>query len=88
MTRGEAMRKARKSRGMRIKDLAEVTEIAYETIRRAEVGVGNPSIEIVELCADALFMTIDEYVGHEVRRMNERDEYEEYYRTYRRVSRL
>ena len=71
MTRGEAMRKARLSRGMRLRDLAFVAGAAYETIRRAETDIGNPSIEIVEACADALEMTIDEYVGHEVRRSDD-----------------
>lgn len=71
MTRGEAMRKARLSRGMRIRDLAEVTEIAYNTIQAMECDQRNPSIVIVELCADALEMSVDEYIGHEVRRIDE-----------------
>lgn len=69
MTRGQAMRKARKDAGLRLRDLAFMTEVACETIRRAETDKGNPSIEIVELCADALGISIDEYVGHHKRRI-------------------
>ena len=70
MTRGDAMRKARRSRGLSIKDLANAAGVSKGTIQSMETDVRNPSIVNVELCADALEMSLDEYVGHEVVRHN------------------
>lgn len=65
MTRGEYMRKARLNAGMSIKQLSEASGVARRTIGELERGISLGGWLItIELLADALGLSIDEYVGH------------------------
>lgn len=65
MTRGEYMRKARLNAGMSIKQLSEASGVARRTIGELERGISRGGWLItIELLADALGLSIDEYVGH------------------------
>jgi len=67
MTRGEHMREARLRAGLSLRDLEKISGVQFGTIGRLETGRNNGSIVTVELLADALGITIDEYIGHERR---------------------
>ena len=64
MTPGEAMKFSREKAGLSIKELAEISGIAAPLIGRYERDITTPSLTTVELLADALNISIDEYVGH------------------------
>lgn len=64
MTPGEAMKFSREKAGLSIKELAEISGIAAPLIGRYERDITIPSLTTVELIADALNISIDEYVGH------------------------
>lgn len=66
MTRGEYMRMARKNAGLTQDDLARDAGVYKNTICLLETGRTQGSIETIELLADALGISIDEYVGHKV----------------------
>lgn len=66
MTRGEHMRKARKRAGLTIEQLASRAGCAKNTIARCETQNKTMRIDTIELCADVLGISLDEYVGHEV----------------------
>lgn len=66
MTRGEYMRRARERAGLNIKQLSVLSGISVSSISGIELGKYNGSIATIELLADALGLSIDEYVGHEV----------------------
>jgi len=66
MTRGEAMRAARERAGLSVRALAKRADIAFMTVYRLEKENHNGSITTIELLADALGISIDEYTGHEV----------------------
>ena len=67
MTRGEYMRKARINAGFSIVQLSDMSGIAQNTIslleRKAQRGGW---VDTIEILADALGLSIDEYVGHKV----------------------
>lgn len=63
MTRGEAMRAARKCAGLSLEQLAEKVGVAVNTIGRMERGDSCGSIDTIEWCAGALGITVDEYIG-------------------------
>lgn len=67
MTRGEHMRKARINAGLSIVQLSDMSGIAQNTIgileRKAQRGGW---VDTIEILADALGLSIDEYVGHKV----------------------
>ena len=65
MTRGEHMRKARRKAGLTLRELAQRSGLGYNSISQIELGKREPNIVTAELLADALGLTIDEYVGHE-----------------------
>ena len=67
MTRGEHMREARRKAGLSLRQLEEKSGVHYQTIWRIEQGNNNGTINIIELLADALGMSIDAYTGHEVK---------------------
>lgn len=71
MIQGEAMRRARKAAGLSGRQLAELSGVAHTTIYLLENPHNTRSgmLETVELLADALGLSIDEYVGHEVRKI-------------------
>lgn len=64
MTIGEAARKARVGKGFSIQELSDLSGVTLNSIYRLENDRNTPLISTVELLADALQMSIDEYVGH------------------------
>ena len=67
MTRGEIMRMWREKRGLTQLELAELSGIHQVTISALEIGRNSGgNLDTIELLADALGLSIDEYVGHEV----------------------
>ncbi len=67
-TIGASMRKARKSRGVTMDELSAKSGVAVSTIWRAESDNGYPGVLVLTACADVLGISIDEYIGREVRR--------------------
>lgn len=67
MTSGEAMREARKKAGLTVRELGERSGLHWSMIASLERGVHGPSLTTVEILADALGLSIDEYVGHKVK---------------------
>lgn len=67
-TRGAAMMRARVKAGMSRDDLAEISGVSLSAISNWERDKNAPSVDVLELVADALGLSIDEYVGHKVRR--------------------
>ena len=66
MTRGEIMRMWREKRGLTQCELAELSGVTQKTIWALENNKNNGSVATIELLADALGLSIDEYVGHKV----------------------
>ena len=66
MTIGEAAKQARLRKGFSIQELSEKSGVTLNSIYRLENDRNIPLISTVELLADALGMSIDEYVGHRV----------------------
>ena len=67
MTVGEAMRMAREKANYSRKELSKLSGINAYNIGQYELDRNNPRIDVVELLADALGISIDEYIGHEVK---------------------
>ena len=65
MTRGDYMKAARVAAGMTLRELGAIAGIPYNTINRLEIGTRQGRIDTIEVLADALGLSIDEYVGHE-----------------------
>jgi transcriptional regulator with XRE-family HTH domain len=65
MTRGDYMRKAREDAGLTLRELGAISGISFNTISRYERGLYQGNINNIEILADALGLTIDEFVGHE-----------------------
>lgn len=63
MTRGEHMKEARRNAGLTIRELSAKSYISGTTISRLERSERLGAFETVELLADALGISIDEYVG-------------------------
>ena len=73
MTRGEIMRMWREKRGLSQCELAELSGISQVTISALEKGRNSGgNLDTIELLADALGLSIDEYGGHEVIKHRER----------------
>ena len=73
MTRGETMRKWREKRGLSQIELAKLSGIHQVTISALEKGRNSGgNLDTIELLADALGLSIDAYVGHEVIKHRER----------------
>ena len=72
MTRGETMRMHRKRAGLLQYELADLPGVTQKTIYALEHDKNNGSLTTVELLADALGLSIDEYVGHKVVKCRER----------------
>lgn len=64
MTIGEAMREARKRAGLSQDELATLVGVSQTCLSQYENDMSFPRIDLVEMLADALGITIDEYVGH------------------------
>lgn len=63
MTVGEAVRKARKSKGFTLHKLAEKAGVSPMTISNAEKDRFYPSLLTMVSLADALEISLDELVG-------------------------
>ena len=73
MTRGEIMRMWREKRGLTQPELAKLSGISQVTISALEIGRNSGgNLDTIELLADALGLSIDEYVGHKVIKHKER----------------
>lgn len=69
MTQGEYMRRARQQAGMTAPKLAELSGVSKKTIYELELGhVKYGRLDNIISLVDALGISIDEYIGHEVRR--------------------
>lgn len=68
MTTGEAMRAARKDAGLSQRKLAEAAGVRKNAICQYENDQHAPSLFAVIALADALGLTVDEYIGHRVKR--------------------
>lgn len=66
------MRKWREKKGLSQLELAELSGVTQKTIWALEHDKNNGSVTTVELLADALGLSIDAYVGHEVIKRGER----------------
>lgn len=66
------MRMWREKRGLSQLELAELSGVTQKTIWALEHDKNNGSVTTVELLSDALGLSIDEYVGHEVTKREER----------------
>lgn len=64
MTVGEAMKQAREKAGLTQNALATITGISPTSLNQYERDVYLPRIDAVEMLADTLGISIDEYVGH------------------------
>ena len=69
---GMHMRQARIDAGMTLQELSSKAGIVHSTVSSLETGKRNPSLATVMLLANALGLSIDEYVGHEPK--GERDD--------------
>ena len=73
MTRGETMRMHRERAGLSQPELARLSGISQVTISALEIGRNSGgNLDTIELLADALGLSIDEYVGHKVVKYRER----------------
>lgn len=66
MTRGEYMQMARKRAGFTLDALSKISGVYKNTIHLLEKGKTKGTIETIELLADALGLSVDEYIGHKV----------------------
>lgn len=71
MTRGEYMRRARERAGLTIIQLSKLAGISADCIGK-QLDRNIPHVDSVELLADALGLSIDEYTGHQVVRRQRR----------------
>jgi transcriptional regulator with XRE-family HTH domain len=64
VTYGESARKARLNAGLTMKALGYLSGVDYRTIGRLERDEKLPLLHKIIAVADALGLTIDEYIGH------------------------
>lgn len=58
------MRNARKKAGLTLSKLSRLSGVCCPTISGWEQGKVSPRMDLAEMCADVLGLSIDEYVGH------------------------
>lgn len=61
---GEAAKRARERKELTRKELARRAGVPINVVSRFERGKSDPRLSTVELLADTLGLSIDEYVGH------------------------
>ena len=66
MTIGEAMRASRKKAGLTMRQLSELSGVPEITIGANERGTSIPGVFTVIDLSDALGISVDEYIGHNV----------------------
>lgn len=71
MRRGEAMKNARVKAGLTREELSMKAGLDRSVVGYLEKETHKGYIDTIELLADALGISIDEYIGREVRNMNE-----------------
>lgn len=64
MTVGEAMKKAREEAGLTVSNLSTLSGVATTNIYQYEKDINKPRVDTAEILADALGISIDEYIGH------------------------
>ena len=67
MTQGEHMRKARKDAGLSREKLRDLSGITVLTIRNSETNRVSPTLYTMIRLADALKISIDEYIGRTIK---------------------
>ena len=67
MTVGEAMKRAREKAGLTQGQLSKISGVFSQNISKYELGQALPRVDTAEFLADALGISIDEYIGHEVK---------------------
>ncbi len=72
MTIGEAMKNARQRAGLTQNKLAKISGIPVSCINGYEGDRFIPTVLKVEILADALGISIDEYIGHKVKEGSEK----------------
>lgn len=72
-TIGNNMRLARKKTNLTLMKLAELSGISYQIINRYEIDKTVPGIDKVEILADVLGISIDEYIGHKVKNVVDKE---------------
>lgn len=70
MTIGESMRRAREKAEITAVELSKRSGVDAWSIGQFELDRHLPRIDRLELLADALGISIDEYIGHEVKVRN------------------
>ena len=71
-TIGNNMRLARKKTNLTLMKLAELSGISYQVINRYETDKTVPGVDKVEILADVLGISIDEYIGHDAKKQTDR----------------
>lgn len=66
---GEAMRECRQKRGYSASELASLAGVSITSLYHAEQNRHYPGVLFLTSCADVLGVTLDEYIGREVRRI-------------------
>lgn len=66
MTTGENMRKARQRAGLTVPQLSEISAVSVAAIYNAETDRFSSTLHTVMSLADALNISIDEYIGRKV----------------------
>ena len=66
MTKGEYARRARERKYISIKELSFLSGVPKNTISRVEHDLVDPRLSTIELLAEALGVSIDEYVGYQI----------------------
>ena len=70
MTIGESMKWSRIKCGYKVKELVEATGITQTSINNMEANRQVPNILFVVALADAMGISVDEYIGHKVAERN------------------
>lgn len=66
MTTGEHMKSARKRAGVTREKLSKISGVSVQTIHNAEANICYTNIFNIICLADALKISIDEYIGRRV----------------------
>lgn len=68
LTQGQCMRRARERAGLKRCKLARLSGVASNTISNIEHDKRHGGIDTITILADALGISIDDYVGHKVKK--------------------
>ena len=79
MTRGDHMRRARRRAGLSQRALSKMSGIHQQTINSLENGYVQGTISTIETLADAIGISVDEYIGHVVTKSEIPDSLKRYF---------